>query len=77
MELGLATFADIAPDLSPEQRMRNLLEEAELADQLGLDLFAIGEHHRPDLPRLLAGRRRSAPWRSGPSGSGSPARSPS
>jgi hypothetical protein len=28
--------------------MRNLLEEAELADQLGLDLFAIGEHHRPD-----------------------------
>jgi probable LLM family oxidoreductase len=47
MELGLATFADIG-DLSPEQRMRNLLEEAELADQLGLDLFAIGEHHRPD-----------------------------
>src|SRR3954453_20781494 len=47
MELGLATFADIG-DLTPEQRMRNLLEEAELADQLGLDLFAIGEHHRPD-----------------------------
>src|SRR4051812_24808700 len=47
MELGLATFADIG-DMTPEQRMRNLLEEAELADQLGLDLFAIGEHHRPD-----------------------------
>src|SRR3954447_26099686 len=47
MELGLATFADIG-DLTPEQRMRNLLEEAELADQLGLDLFAVGEHHRPD-----------------------------
>src|SRR3954451_3067975 len=47
MELGLATFADIG-DLTPEERMRNLLEEAELADQLGLDLFAIGEHHRPD-----------------------------
>ena len=47
MELGLATFADVG-DLSPEQRIRNLLEEAELADQLGLDLFAIGEHHRPD-----------------------------
>ena len=28
--------------------MRNLIEEAELADQLGLDVFAIGEHHRPD-----------------------------
>jgi probable LLM family oxidoreductase len=48
MELGLATFADLAPDLTPEQRMRNLLEEAELADQLGLDVFAVGEHHRPD-----------------------------
>ena len=47
MELGLATFADLG-DVSPEQRMRNLLEEAELADQLGLDVFAIGEHHRPD-----------------------------
>src|SRR5438309_590253 len=28
--------------------MRDLLEEAELADQLGLDVFAVGEHHRPD-----------------------------
>ena len=28
--------------------MRQLLEEAELADQLGLDVFAVGEHHRPD-----------------------------
>ena len=28
--------------------MRNLLEEAQLADQVGLDLFAIGEHHRAD-----------------------------
>jgi probable LLM family oxidoreductase len=34
--------------MSPERRMRNLLEEATLADELGLDLFAIGEHHRPD-----------------------------
>jgi probable LLM family oxidoreductase len=47
MELGVATFADIGA-LSPEQRLRNLLEEAELADQLGLDVFAVGEHHRPD-----------------------------
>jgi probable LLM family oxidoreductase len=48
MELGVATFADLSSGISPEQRMRDLLEEAVLADQLGLDVFAIGEHHRPD-----------------------------
>ena len=48
MELGLATFADLSSGVSPEQRMRDLLEEAELADELGLDVFAVGEHHRPD-----------------------------
>jgi probable LLM family oxidoreductase len=47
MELGLATFADLG-GLSAQQRMGNLMEEVELADQLGLDVFAIGEHHRPD-----------------------------
>jgi probable LLM family oxidoreductase len=48
VELGLATFADLAGGISPRQRMRDLMEEAELADQLGLDVFAIGEHHRRD-----------------------------
>jgi probable LLM family oxidoreductase len=48
MELGLATFADLSSGVSPERRMRDLLEEAELAEQAGLDVFAIGEHHRPD-----------------------------
>jgi probable LLM family oxidoreductase len=48
MELGLATFADLSSGVSPEQRMRELVEEAELADQVGFDVFAIGEHHRPD-----------------------------
>src|SRR3954464_3711055 len=48
MELGLATFADLSSGVTPEQRMRDLLEEAQLADQLGLDVFAVGEHHRPD-----------------------------
>ena len=48
MELGLATFADLAAASAPQQRMRELIEEIELADQLGLDVFAIGEHHRPD-----------------------------
>ncbi|HEY1509455.1 MAG TPA: Atu2307/SP_0267 family LLM class monooxygenase [Solirubrobacteraceae bacterium] len=48
MELGLATFADLASGVTPQQRMAQLLEEAELADQLGLDVFAVGEHHRAD-----------------------------
>ncbi|HET9126181.1 MAG TPA: LLM class flavin-dependent oxidoreductase, partial [Solirubrobacteraceae bacterium] len=48
MELGLATFADLSSGVSPAQRMRELLEEAELAEQLGLDVFAVGEHHRAD-----------------------------
>src|SRR5204862_1855764 len=47
-EVGLATFADLSSGISAEQRMRDLLEEAVLADQLGLDVFAVGEHHRPD-----------------------------
>lgn len=54
MELGIYTFVENTPDpetgviLSPAERMRNLLEEIELADQVGLDVFGIGEHHRPD-----------------------------
>jgi probable LLM family oxidoreductase len=48
MELGLATFADLASGVTPRQRMRQLMEEIELADQLGLDVFGVGEHHRPD-----------------------------
>lgn len=50
MEIGLYTFADVAaghPELAG-QRLRNLVEEMELADQVGLDAFAVGEHHRPD-----------------------------
>lgn len=54
MELGLTTFVDRTPDpatgnlISAHQRMRDLMEEVELAEQVGLDVFAIGEHHRPD-----------------------------
>src|SRR6266481_4252040 len=54
MELGVYTFAELRADpqtgetISPEQRVRNLLEEVELAEQVGLDVFGIGEHHRPD-----------------------------
>ena len=50
MELGLYTFADAPPGggVDPRQRLAHLLEEVELADQLGLEVFGIGEHHRPD-----------------------------
>ena len=48
MELGLYTFADVGPEIDPARRLRNLLEEVELADQVGLDVFGVGEHHRPD-----------------------------
>jgi alkanesulfonate monooxygenase SsuD/methylene tetrahydromethanopterin reductase-like flavin-dependent oxidoreductase (luciferase family) len=51
VELGLATFADVALGASPArvaQRLQELLEEIELADRLGLDVFGLGEHHRRD-----------------------------
>src|ERR687893_757407 len=48
MELGLYTFADVGPGIDPAQRLRNPLEEIELADQVGLEVFGVGEHHRPD-----------------------------
>jgi probable LLM family oxidoreductase len=47
VELGVATFADVW-GIAPDVRMRNLIEEAELADQVGLDVFGVGEHHRAD-----------------------------
>jgi probable LLM family oxidoreductase len=55
MEIGLYSFAENTPDLlnggklqSPADRLKDLLEEIELADQLGLDFYGLGEHHRPD-----------------------------
>jgi alkanesulfonate monooxygenase SsuD/methylene tetrahydromethanopterin reductase-like flavin-dependent oxidoreductase (luciferase family) len=53
MELGLYTFADVDPNadhkgMEGQRRLKNLLEEIELADQVGLDVFGLGEHHRPD-----------------------------
>jgi probable LLM family oxidoreductase len=53
VELGLYTFAELRggtgmPPVSPEQRLRQLIEEIELAEQVGLDVFGVGEHHRPD-----------------------------
>ena len=54
MELGVYTFGELTQDpatghlLSPAQRLRDLIEEIELADQVGLDVFGLGEHHRSD-----------------------------
>ena len=54
MEIGIDSFAAAIPDpangvnVTPVERMNHLLEEMELADQVGLDVFGIGEHHRPE-----------------------------
>jgi probable LLM family oxidoreductase len=54
MEIGITSFVENTPDpstgklLSQHERMMNLMEEIELSDQVGLDVFAVGEHHRPD-----------------------------
>ena len=49
MELGIVSFAEVTdPSISPRQRLHDLIEEIELADQVGLDVYGLGEHHRPD-----------------------------
>jgi alkanesulfonate monooxygenase SsuD/methylene tetrahydromethanopterin reductase-like flavin-dependent oxidoreductase (luciferase family) len=50
MELGITTFAEITdPSVSPGERLRQVIAEAKLADELGLEVYGIGEHHRPDM----------------------------
>src|SRR5438270_2384475 len=52
IQIGIDSFAaahdDTSRALSATQRLRNLIEEIEYADQVGLDSFGIGEHHRKD-----------------------------
>lgn len=54
MELGITTFGELTPDsktgrtISAGDRLRELIEEIVLADEVGLEVFAVGEHHRPD-----------------------------
>jgi probable LLM family oxidoreductase len=54
MELGIYTFAEVTPDprtgraVAPARRLRDLLAEVELADQVGLAVYGVGEHHRPE-----------------------------
>ncbi|MGV2805585.1 LLM class flavin-dependent oxidoreductase, partial [Clostridium perfringens] len=51
MELGISTFLHTNPKgggVLPGERLRQAMEEIQLADQAGLDVYAIGEHHRMD-----------------------------
>ena len=73
VELGLDTFGDrtVGLDGTPTpypQVIRDVVEEAVLADRLGVDFFGIGEHHRDDFaisaPELPAPTMRTPPGRS-------------
>lgn len=54
MEIGITSFVETKPDvqtgevISHAQRLREVVEEIILADQVGLDVFGVGEHHRQD-----------------------------
>ncbi len=54
MEIGISMFGDLSFDKatqkfqSPQLRLQEMMEEIKLADEVGLDVFGIGEHHRPD-----------------------------
>ena len=49
MQIGIDSFAALHPDSSdPVGRIKELLEEVALADQVGIDIFGIGEHHRSE-----------------------------
>jgi alkanesulfonate monooxygenase SsuD/methylene tetrahydromethanopterin reductase-like flavin-dependent oxidoreductase (luciferase family) len=56
LELGVYTFGDLTPDpetgrlLGAAERYQEILAAAKLAEEVGLDVFGIGEHHRLDLP---------------------------
>ncbi|WP_240738252.1 hypothetical protein [Deinococcus fonticola] len=62
--IGLHTFVDYQPrntlgeEASPQRRMRELLEEARLAVEVGLDVYAVGEPH----PRMTWPRRPARCW---------------
>jgi probable LLM family oxidoreductase len=54
LEIGITSFGDTTRDpetgraIDAAVRMSHLIEEIKLADELGLDVYAVGEHHRPD-----------------------------
>jgi probable LLM family oxidoreductase len=53
MELGITSFAEVIPShgaepVGPGERLRQIVEEVETAESAGLDVYGLGEHHRPD-----------------------------
>lgn len=54
MEYGIGMFGDLRYDhrkrsyQEPKERLHEIIEEVKLADQIGIDVYAIGQHHRPD-----------------------------
>lgn len=48
VEIGLYTFGDVGPGEAPKQRLREIVEQMVLADEVGLDVFGVGEHHSGD-----------------------------
>ena len=54
MQIGVDSFVETTPDaatgstITQVDRVRDLLEEIQLADEVGLDVFGIGEHHRKE-----------------------------
>lgn len=54
IEIGIYTLADIGPDpltsktITPKLRMNEMIQAAKIADEAGLDIFGVGEHHRLD-----------------------------
>lgn len=66
MELGISMFGDlhIATDgkiQSPKERLPQIIEEIKLMDELGLDYFGMGEHHRPDYAVSSMGLKTKCP----------------
>ena len=52
MQVGIDSFAaahdDVSLSVDPSERLLNLIKQIELADQIGLDVFGVGEHHRQE-----------------------------
>ncbi len=53
MELGITSFAETPPTganaIGHGERLRNVISEIEQAEAVGLDVYGLGEHHRPDM----------------------------
>ena len=54
MELGIGMFGDLSLDAKTQKyrnasvKLNEIIDQVKLMDQVGIDVFAMGEHHRPD-----------------------------